>query len=170
MKSAHGIKHYLDDGYMLLPGGARVPLRNSDYAVEMSFGTAALNPVAMVSSSRPTSRLRGADSTATVPQALLWQRLGFPSEHAWRHVQEVTVDHGLPDGPCQGVPARYMHVRHSLGAENVCEWSILDQNFAQQGSAPHARWDSAPDPTFFQCRLKVLFAFRWMTPCSKLVV
>ena len=26
----------------------------------------------------------------------MWQRLGFPSEHAWRHSCEVIVDHGLP--------------------------------------------------------------------------
>ena len=29
-------------------------------------------------------------------QSLLWQRVGFPSEHAWRHLQDVTCDHGLP--------------------------------------------------------------------------
>lgn len=40
---------------------------------------------------------RGADSRAGVPQQLLWQRLGFPSRNIWSHVQDVLVDHGLPD-------------------------------------------------------------------------
>ena len=31
-----------------------------------------------------------------MPQSLLWRRLGFPSEHAWRHSREVISDHGLP--------------------------------------------------------------------------
>ena len=32
----------------------------------------------------------------SVTQTLLWQRLGFPHEEAWRHVTSVTTNHGQP--------------------------------------------------------------------------
>ena len=92
-----GFKHNLDDGYIATPRGHIIPTL-PNYGIEISFGpppepTLSAHPVR----SMPLSKQgKGTDSTTTVPQSMLWQRLGFPSEHAWRHLQSVTTDHGLP--------------------------------------------------------------------------
>ena len=92
-----GFKHNLDDGFIVTPRGHVIPTL-PNYGIEVSFGpppepTLSAHPVR----SMPLSKQgKGTDSTTTVPQFMLWQRLGFPSEHAWRHLQSVTTDHGLP--------------------------------------------------------------------------
>eukprot|EP00966_Prymnesium_polylepis_P328376 7384188-Prymnesium_polylepis.1 len=92
-----GLKHNLDDGCVTTPQGYIIPTLHN-YGIEISFGpppgpTLGAHPVR----SMPLSQQgKGTDSTTTVPQSMLWQRLGFPSEHAWRHLQSVTIDHGLP--------------------------------------------------------------------------
>ena len=107
-----GVKHMLDDNYLLMPNGGRVPV-STGLTVEASFGpppAISAHPATIGSgrssdhegdpvrgaSSAPSKTGRGSDSAASVPQSLLWQRLGFPSEHAWRHSREVIIDHGLP--------------------------------------------------------------------------
>ena len=107
-----GVKHMLDDNYLLMPNGGRVPV-SAGLTVEASFGpppAISAHPATIGSgrsfdhegdpvrgaSSAPSKTGRGSDSAASVPQSLLWQRLGFPSEHAWRHSREVIIDHGLP--------------------------------------------------------------------------
>ena len=126
MAEQHGIIHNLDFGHVRLPSGHEVPVTRQSYTIEITFGpqmaAAAAYPAKSVMGSpsteqhsrvqQPTSadegaalvdegaapeRDRGADSTASVPQYLLWQRLGFPSAHAWRHVRDVLSDHHLPD-------------------------------------------------------------------------
>ena len=92
-----GFKHNLDDGFITTPRGHVIPTL-PNYSIELSFGPP---PKPMLSAypvrSMPLSKQgKGTDSTTTVPQSMLWQRLGFPSEHAWRHLQSVTTDHGLP--------------------------------------------------------------------------
>ena len=102
-----GVKHFLDDGYILMPNGGRVPIMPG-LAVRLSFGppSHSAHPANIKgrrivghegeSINNKSATGRGSDSTASVPQSLLWQRLGFPSEHAWRHSREVISDHGLP--------------------------------------------------------------------------
>ena len=103
--SKANVKHYLDDNYLQMPNGGRVPVR-SGLTIEMSFGPPPLSAHPATVKAKTVSDSegvpiksqvgRGSDSTASVPQSLMWQRLGFPSEHAWRHSREVIVDHGLP--------------------------------------------------------------------------
>ena len=102
------VKHFLDDGFILMPNGGRVPIMPG-LAVRLTFGPPphSAHPANIrgrrimdhegepISNNQPAAG-RGSDSTASVPQSLLWQRLGFPSEHAWRHSREVLSDHGLP--------------------------------------------------------------------------
>ena len=113
-----GVKHYLDERYIEMPSGEHIPVTGG-LTVEVSFGPAASAHPAVVGAGRTSdhegaplnaatqavsrnraaqrSRGHGSDSAASVPQSLMWQRLGFPSEHAWRHAREVIIDHGLPD-------------------------------------------------------------------------
>ena len=102
------VKHCLEDGYLMMPNGDKVPV-HSGLTIEISFGPPPHAHPATVKASRSSDHEgvslgykssvpagRGSDSIASVPQSLLWQRLGFPSEHAWRHSREVLIDHGLP--------------------------------------------------------------------------
>ena len=105
-----GVKHPVENGYIVMPNGGQVPV-GPGLTVEIAFGPPPSHAVAhpaTVSASRSSdhegaplsakaSAGRGSSSSASVPQSLLWQRLGFPSEHAWRHSREVLADHGLPD-------------------------------------------------------------------------
>jgi len=106
-----GVRHFLDDGYLVLPNGRKAHIHPSTYSIELSFGPptaaayaartslvpASSNPEVATGAAGP-ARGRGADSRSliAVPQRLLWSRLGFPSEHAWRRVPDMLVDHGLP--------------------------------------------------------------------------
>jgi len=119
MAGAHGVEHQLDRGHLLLPGGGVVPVMRPNYTVEITFGKQlpAAYPAKSILGTQSVPVLahegvkvepsgaaapradRGANSCASVPQYLLWQRLGFPSEHAWRHARDVLADHGLPDVP-----------------------------------------------------------------------
>ena len=110
--SRAGVKHNLDLGYIQMPNGDHVPVGRG-LTVEISFGPPPQHThahPATVSAGRSAdhegaslsgvkssaSTGRGSDSSVSVPQSLLWRRLGFPSEHAWRHSREVISDHGLP--------------------------------------------------------------------------
>ena len=99
MAKHFGTRTLLEDGYVQLPQGSRVPFSSESFAIEMSFGPPPTRAMASRSLPGAPSALRndrGSDSTRPVTQVVLWQRLGFPSEHAWRYVSESTVDHGLP--------------------------------------------------------------------------
>lgn len=102
-----GVQHHLDEGFITMPNGARRSISSRSYTIEITFGDIS-QATAYSSSSLPLLRStpespampqrgRGADSRAQVPQALVWQRLGFPSKQAWLHTLEAVVDHGLPD-------------------------------------------------------------------------
>lgn len=110
-----GVQHHLDNGYIVLPNGARRSVSSRSYTIEITFGQITQS-AAYSSSSLPllrsatkqpnhSQRGRGADSRAQVPQALVWQRLGFPSKQTWLHTMEAVVDHGLPD---------HTHLKHGL--------------------------------------------------------
>lgn len=108
-----GVRHFLESGYILLPGDRCMQIHQASYSIEVSFGPPVSNAYASRTSLSPLStnsaleqsrgrssvRDRGSDSRAVapVPQSLLWSRLGFPNEHIWRRVADVLSDHGLPD-------------------------------------------------------------------------
>ena len=109
-----GVKHPVESGYLLMPNGDQVPV-GLGLTVELSFGPPPSHaahpatikagrssdhegaPLVPLAGKLSASSGRGSNSSASVPQSLLWQRLGFPSEHAWRHSREVISDHGLPE-------------------------------------------------------------------------
>ena len=73
------------------------PQHTHAHPATVSAGRSADHEGASLSGAKsPASTGRGSDSSVSVPQSLLWRRLGFPSEHAWRHSREVISDHGLP--------------------------------------------------------------------------
>tara|TARA_B100000674_G_scaffold231164_1_gene190210 strand:+ start:563 stop:6883 length:6321 start_codon:yes stop_codon:yes gene_type:complete len=102
------VKHFLDDGFIMMPNGGKVPIMPG-LSVRLSFGPPpqSAHPANIkgrrimdhegvpIDDGKPATG-RGSNSAASVPQSLMWQRLGFPSEHAWRHSREVLTDHGLP--------------------------------------------------------------------------
>lgn len=121
-----GVIHRLDEGYVLLPGGARKSILKSSYSIEVSFPALNARQPLHRAESPPTDprlrvhtasslavpmhqsitrRDRGADTKASVPQQLVWQRLGFPSRTIWSNIQAVLTDHGLPDAT---------HLRHNF--------------------------------------------------------
>lgn len=106
-----GVVHRLDEGYVIMPGGSRKSILTPSYGIEVTFPTShaeradlrlqpGVHTASSLTMSMPRSiarRSRGADTRASVPQQLLWQRLGFPSRNIWSNVQGVMTDHGLPD-------------------------------------------------------------------------
>lgn len=107
MTRRFGIIHRLDEGYLLLPDGSRKTISKASYTIELSFNAQALPPdpshahtassITIPLPQNITRSDRGADTRASVPQQLLWQRLGFPSRNTWLHIQGVLRDHGLPE-------------------------------------------------------------------------
>lgn len=105
---ALGVRHFLDDGYLVLPGGSRVTIQRDSYTVPLAFDVQSASALTARTSLVPvTSTVAGTSIAASssntgdtartaLPQQLLWTRLGFPSEHIWRHVPDVLRDHGLP--------------------------------------------------------------------------
>lgn len=100
----HGITHRLDEGYILFDDGSRKSVSPNTYAVELTLG-ASLSSHG--DTSEHTEHIRKAYVVrSTIPQKLLWQRLGCPSERIWLNVCDVTSDHGLPPNP---------HLKHDFG-------------------------------------------------------
>lgn len=93
-----GIVHRLDEGYMVLPNGARKTISKELYSVDLVLGY----PVDEPACNQPT-RVDGSLSLrvarSSVPQKLLWQRLGCPGRRIWMGVGDVLIDHGLPPNP-----------------------------------------------------------------------
>ena len=115
MKSAFGFHHHIDDDYISIPpsthssqassAASRLEITDdgSAYAIPMCIRTdGQLPPYIARSKSRPLSLLcTGTAMPANVsgtPQAVLYQRLGFPYAQQWRYVSTTTSDHGLPPG------------------------------------------------------------------------
>lgn len=73
--------------------------------------------------------------------------LGFPSEHSWRHVPDLIVDHGLPDSS---------HLRYDFRfSDSVAQ--------ARTGALPfHALCD--PDQAPVAGRLFNSSRLRWLAP------
>lgn len=85
-----GFIHRLDvEGYIILPGGKRKSIVQPSYALEISLNTHPENSHGSNAQSASSLTIplpssitradRGADTRTSVPQQLLWQRLGFPS-------------------------------------------------------------------------------------------
>lgn len=110
-----GVVHRLDEGYLEFEDGSRKKISNKSYSVELTFGhlenTAFVTdyPVLRLDSgivhsndmTQPEQKRR----KSTVPQQLVWQRLGCPSLHIWTHVTDVLSDHGLPP---------HVHLKHDF--------------------------------------------------------
>lgn len=96
-----GIVHHLDEGYVTMPNGARKSINLPSYTIEVSIDNCTAMAARSISIPLPrsiaSSPSQGADTKSSVPQQLLWHRLGFPSRNIWLRVQDVTVDHGLPE-------------------------------------------------------------------------
>lgn len=96
-----GVTHRLDDGYIILPNGARKTISKELYSIDLTLGhpssgsSIVYGHIASVCEESP--RVQVAQSS--IPQKLLWQRLGCPSQHAWSRVGDVLSDHGLPPNP-----------------------------------------------------------------------
>lgn len=110
----HGINHRLDDGFIILEDGSTKAISPQTYAIELVFGES------MRSLSRPNDAhsLPAAEhdmpgayvARSSVPQKLLWQRLGCPGSKIWSNVCDVVSDHGLPPNP---------HLRHEFDASGT---------------------------------------------------
>lgn len=100
MKNKLGVTHHLDDGFIILPDGERKSINRQSYTVEVSVvknDAMAARSIDIPLPRNISASGRGADTRASVPQQLLWHRLGFPSRNIWLRVQDVVTDHGLPD-------------------------------------------------------------------------
>lgn len=110
MRDLHAATHRFESPVQIeLPGGtARVHDSGNAFVARVGFGPWTASPRAMpaVTTSlvgdSPTavtvadgSRRPLADGPA-VPQSLLWHRVGFPHEGAWRHVTTAFANHGQP--------------------------------------------------------------------------
>lgn len=95
-----GVIHRLDEGYLMLPSGARKTVSKDLYSVDLVLGYPlddSTSAHASSSSSSASPCLQVARSS--VPQKLLWQRLGCPGRRIWMGVGDVLIDHGLPPNP-----------------------------------------------------------------------
>ena len=90
-RRVHGIMHDIDHGLLRLPGGDTVPFCPDTFALEVVYGGPHDRPVTDMTT--PTAF---AAFTGSLTQSLLYQRLGFPHEHAWRWITSVTSRHGQP--------------------------------------------------------------------------
>lgn len=100
----HGVTHRLDDGYIMFNDGSRKSISPTTFAVELTINTG--SAVSSRDQSQPCDSSGSAYAAkASIPQKLLWQRLGCPSEKIWSSVCDVTTDHGLPPSP---------HLKHNF--------------------------------------------------------
>lgn len=88
-----GITHRLDEGYILFADGSKKTI-STDYSMEVMLG----HPSQMCSS-KPQPLGVALATRSTIPQRLLWQRLGCPGQRIWLGVSDVISDHGLPPNP-----------------------------------------------------------------------
>lgn len=96
-----GVIHRLDEGYVLLPTGSKKSISVQSYSMEISFPLRSVHAASTISIPLPRNIARSEIGTsvgdrASVPQQLVWQRLGFPSKQIWLRIMDVTKDHGLP--------------------------------------------------------------------------
>lgn len=95
-----GVLHRLDEGYLLLPNGAKKSISRELYSVDLLLGYPDSDSACVPQSDRNSNAnpsLRVARSS--IPQKLLWQRLGCPGRRIWLGVGDVLTDHGLPPNP-----------------------------------------------------------------------
>lgn len=93
-----GLTHRLDEGYVLFEDGSRKTI-GSDYTMEVMLGTPSDANVVAPSDGDRSSNAAVYPAKSSVPQRLLWQRLGYPSQRVWLGVCDVISDHGLPPNP-----------------------------------------------------------------------
>ena len=91
VRRVHGITHDIDHGLLRLPGGDTVPFCPETFALEVVYGGP--HSATVTNMSKPSAF---AAFTGSLTQSLLYQRLGFPHDHAWRWVTSVTSKHGQP--------------------------------------------------------------------------
>ena len=110
MKRLHGLTHDFDSGQIKLPSvrrqsASQVNIRDdgASYSITIAFATSDAPLARHVVPAPRVPVLQASFIGATFPaslagttQATLYQRLGFPDEHTWRHVPATTTGHGLP--------------------------------------------------------------------------
>ena len=87
----HGVRHLFDDvNSLIFTDGVRAPfsqMQGGGFEIELAFDQL---PAA--------NRATRPDRAPGVTQQLLWRRLGYPHEAAWRQVPAQLSGTGLPDG------------------------------------------------------------------------
>ena len=104
-RDQHGARHSFESPLAIYLANGTVPMRDdgSAFVIRVGFGSPALLgnsatlTYGMPSSQAVVPAANGPSRTASTSQELLWQRLGFPNEKAWRYVMQMTANHGQPD-------------------------------------------------------------------------
>ena len=111
-RNQHGARHSFESPIEIALAGGKVPVSDDGNAfiLRVGFGPPALAahpalltyglPSSQAAVPLPLAHVNGATHTprtTSTPQELLWQRLAFPHEKAWRYVMQMTANHGQPE-------------------------------------------------------------------------